>query len=97
MPLGSMSVDEVPEAEEIFMDAGVRTSLKPDAPVVNRSVESFARAQDVLLFTDAISHGSAKRVNPGDRRVLVHRYGPAWGNFRIGASRVSPIGKQRGF
>ena len=29
MPLGSMSVDEVPEAEEIFMDAGVRTSRKP--------------------------------------------------------------------
>ena len=33
---------------------------------------------------DAIAHGSAKRVNPGARRVCVYRYGPAWGNFRIG-------------
>ena len=32
MRLGSMSVDEVPEAEEIFMDAGVRTSLTFRAP-----------------------------------------------------------------
>jgi hypothetical protein len=56
-----MSVDEIPEAVEVFMDAG-----------------------DVLLFTDAISHGSARRTNPGERRVCVYRYGPAWGNFRIG-------------
>ncbi len=32
MRLGSMSVDEVPEAEEIFLDAGVRTSLTFRAP-----------------------------------------------------------------
>jgi hypothetical protein len=36
------------------------------------------------LFQDAIAHGSAKRVHPGTRRVCVYRYGPAWGNFRIG-------------
>ena len=91
-----MSVDEVPEAEEIFMDAGVRPSLKPQASSVKPQAQ-WNCLQDVLLFTDAISHGSAKRVNPGNRRVLVHRYGPGWGNFRIGASRVCPIGKQRGF
>ena len=59
--LGQMSVDEVPEAVEVFMDAG-----------------------DVLLFTDAIAHGAARRTNPGQRRVCVYRYGPAWGNFRFG-------------
>ncbi len=37
---------------------------------------------DVLMFVDAVSHGSAKRVNPGQRRVVVYRYGPSWGNFR---------------
>eukprot|EP01043_Picozoa_sp_COSAG02_P026861 COSAG02_NODE_1559_length_11928_cov_2.712233_6_plen_103_part_00 len=36
------------------------------------------------MWQDAIAHGSAKRVNPGTRRVCVYRYGPAWGNFRIG-------------
>jgi hypothetical protein len=42
------------------------------------------RAGDALLFVDAISHGSAKRVNPGIRRIAVYRYGPSWGSFRHG-------------
>ena len=41
-------------------------------------------AGDALLFTDAITHGSARRVNEGERRILVNRYGPSWGNFRFG-------------
>ena len=71
---------------------GRRGAHKPQAAsrTSSRLQSGIVCAQDVLLFTDAISHGSAKRVNPGNRRVLVHRYGPAWGNFRIGASRVSP-------
>lgn len=44
--------------------------------------EIHMRAGDVLLFVDAIFHGSAKRTNPGQRRTVVYRYGPSWGNFR---------------
>ena len=39
---------------------------------------------DALLFVDAIAHGSALRVNPGERRIVVYRYGPSWGFFRHG-------------
>lgn len=41
-----------------------------------------ATSVDVLLFVDAISHGSAARVNASERRIAVFRYGPSWGNFR---------------
>ena len=43
----------------------------------------FMRAGDALLFTDATAHGSAKRINEGERRVVVYRYQPSWANFRI--------------
>lgn len=46
------------------------------------AVEIYMQAGDVLLFVDAICHGSAKRINPGQRRVAIYRYGPSWGNFR---------------
>ena len=49
---------------------------------VEGAVEVHLGAGDVLLFVDAISHGSAARVNPGQRRIAVFRYGPSWGNFR---------------
>ncbi|MCC6579828.1 MAG: phytanoyl-CoA dioxygenase family protein [Phycisphaeraceae bacterium] len=48
------------------------------------AVEMHMRAGDALLFVDAIMHGSARRANPGQRRILVYRYGPSWGNFRHG-------------
>ena len=41
-------------------------------------------AGDALIFVDAICHGSARRTVPGDRRVVVYRYGPSWGFFRFG-------------
>ena len=41
-------------------------------------------AGDVLLFVDALCHGSAERINAGNRRIIVYRYGPSWGNFRHG-------------
>ena len=43
----------------------------------------YMRAGDALLFTDATAHGSAKRINEGERRVVVYRYQPSWANFRI--------------
>jgi hypothetical protein len=51
---------------------------------IEDAVELPMRAGDALLFVDAISHGSAKRINPGIRRIAVLRYGPSWGNFRHG-------------
>ena len=48
------------------------------------AVEMHLRAGDAVLFVDAIMHGSARRVNPGQRRITVYRYGPSWGSFRHG-------------
>ena len=51
---------------------------------VEGAIEVQLNAGDALLFVDCISHGSARRVNPGQRRIMVYRYGPSWGNFRHG-------------
>jgi hypothetical protein len=48
------------------------------------SIEVHLKAGDALLFVDAIMHGAAARVNAGQRRVVIYRYGPSWGNFRHG-------------
>ncbi len=48
------------------------------------AIEVHLNAGDALLFVDCISHGSARRVNEGQRRIMVYRYGPSWGNFRHG-------------
>jgi hypothetical protein len=46
------------------------------------AIEVHLEAGDAILFVDGISHGSARRVNAGERRIVVFRYGPSWGNFR---------------
>jgi ectoine hydroxylase-related dioxygenase (phytanoyl-CoA dioxygenase family) len=46
------------------------------------AIEVHMSAGDALVFTDAICHGSALRSNPGQRRIVVFRYGPSWGFFR---------------
>ncbi|NOK58438.1 MAG: Ectoine hydroxylase-related dioxygenase, phytanoyl-CoA dioxygenase (PhyH) family [Chloroflexi bacterium AL-W] len=51
---------------------------------VEGAIEIPMKAGDALLFVDCLSHGSAKRVNEGKRRIIVYRYGPSWGNFRHG-------------
>jgi hypothetical protein len=51
---------------------------------IEGAIEVHMRAGDALLFVDAIAHGSAERRNPGERRIVVYRYGPSWGNFRFG-------------
>ena len=40
--------------------------------------EMYLKAGDVLLFTDAITHGSAERTNPGYRWTVVYRYSPRY-------------------
>jgi ectoine hydroxylase-related dioxygenase (phytanoyl-CoA dioxygenase family) len=56
----------------------------PSVDGVVGAVEANMKVGDALLFVDAISHGAAKRTNPGQRRNIVYRYGPSWGNFRHG-------------
>lgn len=46
------------------------------------AIEVHLKAGDALIFADTMCHGSAKRVNPGQRRIAVFRYGPSWGFFR---------------
>jgi ectoine hydroxylase-related dioxygenase (phytanoyl-CoA dioxygenase family) len=58
---------------------------------VAEAKEVHMKAGDALLFVDAICHGSATRTNPGDRRILVYRYGPSWGNFRYGYQPSSEL------
>jgi hypothetical protein len=60
--------------------------MAPGASVdgIEGAVEIQMKAGDALLFVDALSHGSAKRVNEGIRRIVVYRYGPSWGTFRFG-------------
>lgn len=60
--------------------------------------EVHMRAGDVLLFVDALTHGSAARVNEGMRRIMVYRYGPSWGHSRFGyepsdelLARLTPV------
>jgi hypothetical protein len=50
---------------------------------IEGAIEVHLDAGDVLLFVDAIMHGSARRVTPGQRRIAVYRYGPSWGSFRL--------------
>lgn len=40
--------------------------------------EMYLNAGDVLMFTDAITHGSTARTNPGFRRSIVYRYSPTF-------------------
>jgi hypothetical protein len=65
------------------------------------AIEVHMKAGDALIFVDATCHGSAKRVNPGERRISVYRYGPSWGNSRWGyraspelLERLSPLGRK---
>ena len=40
--------------------------------------EVHLKAGDVVMFTDAITHGSAERTNTGYRRSIVYRYSPKY-------------------
>jgi hypothetical protein len=56
---------------------------------VEGAIEVHLKAGDAAIFVDQIMHGASARVNPGQRRISVFRYGPSWGNFRHGY-RPSP-------
>lgn len=40
--------------------------------------EVYLKAGDALFFTDGVTHGSATRTNPGERRILIYRYSPSY-------------------
>jgi ectoine hydroxylase-related dioxygenase (phytanoyl-CoA dioxygenase family) len=48
------------------------------------SVEVHLKKGDALMFVDAMAHGASTRTNPGERRVVIYRYGPSWGSTRYG-------------
>jgi ectoine hydroxylase-related dioxygenase (phytanoyl-CoA dioxygenase family) len=48
------------------------------------AVEVNLKKGDALMFVDGLSHGASTRTNPGERRVVIYRYGPSWGNTRYG-------------
>lgn len=61
------------------------------------AVEVHLKAGDALLFNDALCHGSAQRINPGQRRMITIRYVPAMYAHRFGyepsaelAARLTP-------
>lgn len=53
------------------------------------AVEVHLEEGDAVLFVDCMSHGSARRTNPGERRIVIYRYGPHWAQSRYG-HRPSP-------
>lgn len=48
------------------------------------AIEVNLKAGDALMFVDAVMHGATERTNPGERRVVIFRYGPIWGRTRHG-------------
>lgn len=78
IPGSHKSCVEHPHFHEHRMNKDKVTSVDD----VEGAIEVFLDAGDALLFVDAIMHGSAKRTNDGQRRMLVYRYGPSWGFFR---------------
>ncbi len=60
----------------------MKKNIVSSAEKMTGSLEVFLEAGDALLFVDSLCHGSAKRTNRGERRIVVYRYGPSWGFFR---------------
>jgi hypothetical protein len=63
--------------------------------------EVHMKAGDAIVFVDATCHGSAKRANPGERKISVYRYGSSWNRTRWGyhaspeiLARVNPYAKK---
>jgi hypothetical protein len=63
---------------------GLSWDTKNNMEGIDGAIEVYMKAGDALLFVDAITHGAAERKNPGERRMVVYRYGSTWGNFRFG-------------
>ncbi len=60
------------------MLGGNRQIHRDDVPASEglMTQEVYLKKGDALILTDAITHGSSPRVNPGQRRVMIYRYSP---------------------
>ena len=56
------------------------TVYRSDEAAGNKAcmIELYLKKGDTLMFTDAITHGSAERRNPGHRRIVLYRYSPRY-------------------
>jgi len=76
---GSHKSNFVPEeVKQVYQDRENYKTLPEGA------IEVRLNAGDALLFVDALMHGATERTNPGERRVVIYRYGPIWGRTRHG-------------
>jgi ectoine hydroxylase-related dioxygenase (phytanoyl-CoA dioxygenase family) len=48
------------------------------------ATEVYMDKGDALLFVDGITHGGGSRTKPGERRVVIYRYGVLWAATRYG-------------
>ncbi len=62
----------------------VNTSFGDPMDTMDGAVEVHLNKGDALLFCDGLSHGASSRTNPGERRVVIYRYGVSWGSTRYG-------------
>jgi len=79
IPASHKSNIEHPEFKENRM---LKKGKVSSAEKMIASKEIYLEAGDGLLFVDSLCHGSAKRTNKGERKIVVYRYGPSWGFFR---------------
>ena len=56
----------------------------PSGDQVEEAVEGHVKAGDAIFLVDCAAHGAAKRINTGERKFVIIRYGPHWGNDRYG-------------
>ncbi|MDC9823081.1 hypothetical protein PRN20_04995 [Devosia sp. ZB163] len=75
--------DEIEDAAKSIKGRGWWGNVAVDNSGQQEAIECRLEKGDALLFVDAIAHGSARRTNPGNRRIAVYRYGPSWGHFRL--------------
>lgn len=84
---GTMVIPGSHKANFQHPDLVARGFLGEPAPInvfPTGAIEVHLKAGDALLFVDALMHGATERTNPGERRVVIYRYGPTWGNTRHG-------------
>ena len=67
-----------PEVSAQYQDRASYKTLPEGA------VEVHLNKGDAILFVDGLMHGATERTNPGERRVVIYRYGPGWARTRHG-------------
>jgi hypothetical protein len=56
---------------------GVVARAMDDDGLMVGATEIHMRAGDAAVFVDSLAHGSVRRSNPGERRIVVYRYCPS--------------------